>query len=81
MSDAEITQTRVHAEQITQREHITIFINNPSDKVAKRKEALISLTRKPFYMTDKRKTEIIEKTLSYLINSDASDELLYKILH
>lgn len=32
-------------------------------------------------MTDKRKTEIIERTLSYLINSDASDELLYKILH
>ena len=42
---------------------------------------MISLTRNPFYMTDKRKTEIIEKTLSYLINSDASDELLYKILH
>lgn len=32
-------------------------------------------------MTDKRKTEIIKKTLSYLINSDASDELLFKILH
>ena len=32
-------------------------------------------------MTNERKTEIIERTLNYLLNSDASDDLLFKILH